>query len=93
MKTQTKIRLGAITVALNGLAAFMTMSPSAALAATCNPIELCDRPEPTCPSQAIINETCRNHAPPGCTFKLGACITNSEMCGIPDPWATLCTYQ
>ena len=93
MKIETKIRLGAITVALNGLAALATVSPRTALATTCNPYTDCLSTS-TCPTQALVDFFCNQHIPSGCTYNQGFCLAPPFNGNCPSTLVMLlCTYH
>jgi len=93
MKIETKIRLGAVAAALNGLAALVTVSPRTALATTCNQYQQCFNTS-VCYSQGVIDSFCNQHIPPGCTYYQGICLPYPANSPCPGSLiSVVCTYR
>lgn len=70
-----RIKLAAMAILINGVAALMLTSANPALAASCAPTANCYAgSDLTCPS--IKNNICLQGTPAGCTLTAATCIPN-----------------
>jgi hypothetical protein len=82
MDIKRRIQLGALAVTVNSLLVLGFMTPTPAMASTCETIFVCD----------VCGVTgCQSLAPPGCTAVSGICYHNATFCFTS--MGSMCEYQ